>query len=168
MKKGKQNKQNVIVLAMIIVLFVMFTAGCGRDLPAKGAMEDIYSPVIDPANFVTEIDNQYFPLIPGTVFIYEGETEDGIERSDVYVTHQTRKILGVTCIVVRDRVWDEDNELAEETYDWFAQDREGNVWYFGEESNEYEESWSTVRQNGICAIAFVESRRVKNRSFHEG
>ncbi len=54
------------------------------------------------------------------------------------VTNQTKTILGVTNTVVLDTVWDEDDELVEETYDWYAQDKEGNVWYFGEDSKEYE------------------------------
>jgi hypothetical protein len=101
------------------------------------AKEGTYDPIIDPADFVGGIDNPYMPLMPGTIFVYEGETEDGIETNEVYVTHQTKEILGVTCIVVWDRVW-LDGELIEETYDWYAQDKDGNVWYFGEDSKEYE------------------------------
>ncbi|WP_440951871.1 hypothetical protein [Methanococcoides sp. FTZ1] len=98
-----------------------------------------YDPVIDPENFVEVIDNPYFPLIPGTTFIYEGENEDGeLERNEVYVTDDTRVVMGVTTTVVHDRVW-EDGELIEETFDWYAQDKDGNVWYFGEDSKEYED-----------------------------
>jgi len=106
--------------------------------PTPTPTEETYNPIIDPNNFVARIDNQYYSLTPGTTFIYRGETEDGIEKNEVYVTPQTREVLGVTCIVVRDRVWDEDDELVEETYDWYAQDKDGNVWYFGEDSKEYE------------------------------
>lgn len=98
-----------------------------------------YDPVIDPENFVEVIDNPYFPLIPGTTFIYEGENEDGeLERNEVYVTDDTRVVMGVTTTIVQDRVW-EDGELIEETFDWYAQDKDGNVWYFGEDSKEYED-----------------------------
>jgi hypothetical protein len=53
------------------------------------------------------------------------------------VTHQTKKVMGVECVVVDDRAW-EDGKLIEKTYDWFAQDKEGTVWYFGEDTKEYE------------------------------
>jgi len=90
-----------------------------------------YDPPIDPANFVATIDNPFFPLMPGTTFVYEGQTADGFEHVEFAVTHDTKVILGVTCVEVHDtsRI---DGELREDTRDWFAQDRDGNVWYFGE------------------------------------
>jgi hypothetical protein len=98
--------------------------------------EETYAPVIDPANFVTTIDNPYMTLIPGTTFIYDGITEKGNEHNEVYVSSETKVILGVTCIVVKDTVM-VDGVLEEATLDWYAQDRQGNVWYFGEDSKEY-------------------------------
>lgn len=86
---------------------------------------------------MAKIDNRYFPLMPGTAFIYQGGTKGGIERNEVYVTHQTKQILGVICTEVRDRV-SVDGKLVEETLDWYAQDKDGNVWCFGEEAKEYE------------------------------
>lgn len=102
------------------------------------AQDEPYAPDIDPANFVEGVDNPYFPLVPGTTFIYEGETEDGTERIEVAVTSETKVVLGITCIVVRDTVW-VDGELIEDTYDWYAQDKDGNVWYMGEDTKEYED-----------------------------
>jgi hypothetical protein len=93
-----------------------------------------YDPKIDPSQFVTGVDNPYFPLRRGTTFIYEGPTPDGFQHNEVFVTHRMKVILGVTCIEVRDRVW--NDELIEDTRDWYAQDREGNVWYFGENAKE--------------------------------
>lgn len=104
-------------------------AACGKLGPAP------YDPVIDPSNFVAVIDNHYFPLTPGTTFIYEGQTEQGLEHDEFFVTHNTKVILGVTCIEVRDTVM-VDGELTEDTLDWFAQDTDGNVWYFGENTHE--------------------------------
>jgi hypothetical protein len=72
------------------------------------------------------------------MMIFEGATDEGSERVETYVTHDTKRILGVNCVVVRDRVL-ADGELVEETLDWYAQDRSGNVWYFGEDSREYDE-----------------------------
>lgn len=116
--------------------------GAGKRLPAYApevAKEPAegYAPKVDPANFVERVDNPFFPLEPGTMFVFEGETEDGVERVEDYVTRDTKEVLGVKCVVLRDRVT-VDGELVEETLDWFAQDREGNVWYFGEETKDYE------------------------------
>ncbi|PYV95009.1 MAG: hypothetical protein DMG89_23330 [Acidobacteria bacterium] len=96
-----------------------------------------YDPIIDPANFVDRIDNPYFPLTPGTVYIYEGQIQDGLERDEFFVTHKTVKILGVTTVEVHDTVT-VDGQLTEDTLDWFAQDKDGNVWYFGENTMELE------------------------------
>lgn len=94
--------------------------------------EECYDPVIDPQDFngVAE-DNPYFPLVPGTVFYYEKETEDGLETSVVTVSYDTKTILGVQTTVVYD-IERLDGVLEEVTEDWYAQDVHGNVWYFGE------------------------------------
>ena len=94
-----------------------------------------YNPVIDPANFGGPIDNPYFPLIPGRTLIYEAHTVDGIKRNTVTATHETVQILGVTCVQVHDVVY-LNSERIEDTLDWFAQDHQGNVWYFGENTLE--------------------------------
>ena len=94
-----------------------------------------YDPVIDPTNFTTTIDNPYFPLVPGTTFTYL--TPDGAIKDVFAVTHDTSVINGVTCVQVHDSVYT-DGELTEDTLDFFAQDREGNVWYFGENTAEFE------------------------------
>jgi len=119
--------------------------------PARADKPEPYNPVIDPANFVGVINNQYMPLAPGTTFIYEAETEDGLERDVVSVTDETKVILGVTTTVVQDTatVFDEvtpEGRVEEDTEDWFAQDVEGNVWYFGEftTSFEYDEQGNLI------------------------
>ena len=101
-----------------------------------------YNPKIDPANFLspgkTAADpNPLFPLVPGTTNNYRTVDAEGTETITFEVTHRTRKILGVTCTVVHDAVL-LDGSLIEDTDDWFAQDRDGNVWYFGESTAEYE------------------------------
>jgi len=90
-----------------------------------------YNPVIHPSNFVDTIDNPYFTLTPGTTFIYEKTTGSETEIVEVNVTDETKVILGVTCVVVHDSAT-VDGELMEDTIDWYAQDKDGNVWYFGE------------------------------------
>ena len=102
-----------------------------------------YDPIIDPSNFVARIDNPYFPLTPGTTFIYEGQTAEGFEHDEFAVTHHTRVILGVTCVEVHDTVT-VDGQLTEDTLDWFAQDRDGRVWYFGENTHELEDGLITT------------------------
>jgi hypothetical protein len=97
--------------------------------------EEPYDPQIDPANFVSKIDNPYFPLVPGTVFIYEGQTAAGLVHTEFFVTHRTKVILGVTAVEVHDTVTT-DGALTEDTLDWFAQDKKGNVWYLGENTEE--------------------------------
>lgn len=91
-----------------------------------------------PSQFVSQIDNPYLPLEPGTTFHYAG-TEDGESQTNIVeVTNEAKVIMGVTNIVVRDTVRDADGELIEQTLDWYAQDTAGNVWYFGEDSKDYE------------------------------
>ncbi len=96
-----------------------------------------YEPVIKPSEFVSDIDNPYFPLEPGSRYVYEGTSEEGAERIVVQVTNDTKVILGVTCVVVRDTVT-VDGQVVEDTWDWYAQDSHGNVWYFGEDTKEYD------------------------------
>jgi Ca2+-binding RTX toxin-like protein len=97
-------------------------------------------PVFDANTFQpeTEINNPYFPLSPGNILSYQAE-EDGdvVESNQVFVTFDTKDILGVTTTVVRDVAWDE-GVLVEDTFDWYAQDTDGNVWYLGEIATNYE------------------------------
>jgi hypothetical protein len=105
--------------------------------PMAGATStERYAPKIDPADFSTTIDNPYFPLAPGSRWVYESETNDGLERIVVEVTDDTREVMGVTTVVVRDTVT-LDGVVIEDTYDWYAQDVDGNVWYFGEDTREF-------------------------------
>jgi len=102
----------------------------------------------DPGDFVTTIDNPLFPLEPGTTFYYEGES-DGEAMSDVmYVTHDTIQILGITCTVVSDQVFDADGNLAEDTLDYYAQDSDGNVWYMGEDTEELDADGNVISTEG--------------------
>jgi hypothetical protein len=125
--------RRVVVLAACAVL-----AGCGGPARTSTPAPDLvrnpaavtdqpYAPPIDPADFTTTIDNPFMPLVPGTTFVYEG----GNERIVVEVTDETRLVMGVTTVVVRDQAF-RNGSLIEDTDDWFAQDADGNVWYFGE------------------------------------
>jgi hypothetical protein len=105
--------------------------------PAISAGGSDYQPEIDPANFVEVIDNPLFPLEPGTAFYLRGENADGVEHETITVTDRTKVILGVTTTVVRD-VSRKHGEIVEATDDWYAQDRDGNVWDFGEDASLYQ------------------------------
>jgi hypothetical protein len=99
---------------------------------------------VDAANFVEGVHNPYFPLAPGTTLTYEGRSDGEREVVTIKVMPRTKEILGVRCVVVKDTV-EVDGELAEFTLDWYAQDVDGNVWYFGERTAEYEHGQVTTR-----------------------
>jgi hypothetical protein len=88
--------------------------------------------------FVECVDNVYHPLIPGTVYHLEEQTDEGLETITITVTNETREVMGILATVVRDTVLLED-ALKEDTWDWYAQDDRGNVWYLGEDTQEYED-----------------------------
>jgi hypothetical protein len=102
-------------------------------------------PPFDPNNFVEKVDNPLFTLTPGTLFKLEGETADGIEKEYITVTHRNKMVLGVKTTIVRDVVR-VNGKIAEFTYDWYAQDRDGNVWYFGENTAEMEDGEVVSRE----------------------
>ena len=99
-----------------------------------------YDPEIDPDDFSTTIDNPYLPLVPGVTRTYEAFSDGELETIVVTVTSETREIMGVECVVVRDVVTI-DGESIEDTFDYFAQDAQGNVWYFGEIAMNYEDGY---------------------------
>jgi hypothetical protein len=137
-----KKKQFVIVLISgLTLLFAMTSIAAAKPNAAPAP------PDINPDNFVRRVTNPYFPLKPGTTFFYEGET-DGIPTSAVtYVTHDTKKILRVTTTVVHDQAF-ENGVLVEDTFDWFAQDKAGNVWYFGEDTKELDASGNVISTEG--------------------
>jgi hypothetical protein len=97
-----------------------------------------YHPEIDPAAFVDVIDNPYLPYPSGASWSYEGIEDGEVENVKVTVTPERKEIMGISATVVRDTVTDADGQVVEDTYDWFAQDSDGNVWYLGEDSTEFE------------------------------
>jgi hypothetical protein len=105
---------------------------------AKAAVTTPYEAKLDPANFVATVDNPYFPLKPGTVYRYKGAAENGktVQYDDMVVTNRTKKVLGIDATVVSDVVSDGKHKPIEKTFDWYAQDKDGNVWYLGEDTRE--------------------------------
>ena len=122
--------RRITLLSAIIGSVLVLMVGCTS---SSSQGHKAYAPHIKPADFTTKLDNEYFPLKPGTTFVYEG----GAERGEMTVTYDTKKVMGVECVVVDDRGY-EAGKLIEKTYDWFAQDKQGTVWYFGEDTKEYE------------------------------
>lgn len=125
------------VLRVLKVVTWTILLGLGMGFSWITLAVEEYNPKINPKEFTNKITNPYFTLTPGKEMEYEKETGDGLETVEVEVTKKTKNILGVRAVVVRDRVWLED-ELIEDTRDYFAQDKQGNVWYFGEQVDNYE------------------------------
>jgi hypothetical protein len=105
--------------------------------------EDRYNPTIKAEDFLSVAEtaaqpNPLFPLVPGTTYHFRSEVPEGVETVDFTVTRETRTILGVTAIVVHDIV-KLNGVVIEDTLDWFAQDRRGNVWYLGENVADFED-----------------------------
>lgn len=113
----------------LAALLTAAALGCS-DSPAGPT----YEPVI-PTQWASSVNNAFFPLVPGAVYEYEGQTSEGLERVVVEVLTESRQVNGVTAAIVRDRVY-VAGALVEDTYDWYAQDVAGNVWYLGEDSKE--------------------------------
>ena len=106
-------------------------------------------PAINPSNFGSSITNPYFPLVPGTVFHYVNRIIDGTdtsyEQDDVSVLADTKNIDGVDCRTVHDVVM-VDGQVTEDTYDWYAQDTDGNVWYFGEQTKSLKDKNGSTKE----------------------
>jgi hypothetical protein len=130
---------------LIVAAVALFVAGCGGgdnsdsegslpyELPQAGEPVEL-----DPADFVGTIDNLYWPMKPGSRWVYRETDAEGTEqRVVVTVTNRTKAIQGIEATVVHDRVT-EDGELVEDTEDWYAQDKWGGLWYLGEDTTEYE------------------------------
>jgi hypothetical protein len=131
--------------AVALLLGVAALAACGADEPARDtpgtALPQGSEPVeLDPARFSADIDNPYWPMAPGARWVYrETDSSGAVQKVVVTVTDRTRRIAnGVEARVVHDLVT-EGGQTVEDTYDWYAQDADGNVWYLGEDTTEFED-----------------------------
>ncbi len=167
------QKSTETVFTIITAAFFIPLVGCGSSSsnpppePPPVEFVDPEEPEFNNNLFSDNssiIDNPNFPLVPGQTYIYEG---DG-ERIEVSVSHQTRIVAGIESVIVVDRAY-EEGELVEETFDWYAQDMDGNVWYMGEDSKEIEEgevvstegSWETgldIDDVGFIAAAGIQMK----------
>jgi hypothetical protein len=125
----------------------------GTESSSDAALPQGSEPVdLNPADFTTQIDNPYWPMAPGSRWVYrETDSEGTKQRVVVTVTHKTKEIAnGVEANVVHDVVT-EKGQLVEATYDWYAQDRAGNVWYLGEDTKEYKNGKVTTTKGSFEA-----------------
>jgi hypothetical protein len=138
-------------LATTVMLLAVLLAACGggaqeaSDPPASAAPAATTLPKgsqpvkLDPAQFTTQIDNRWWPMKPGSRWVYRETDANGeTQRVEVTVTDQTRTIIGIQARVVHDKVTTADGALVEDTLDWYAQDAKGNIWYLGEDTKEFE------------------------------
>lgn len=138
-------------IGMAITLAMVGAVGlAGSQASAGGSGAPTLEPAaatLDPGNFVTEVDNPYYPLPPGMTLVYKGVRDGQSQIDRVRVTDGTKTILGVQATVVLD-VARHGGALLEKTHDWFAQDVDGNVWYLGEDTAEYDEQGNVVSTEG--------------------
>jgi hypothetical protein len=119
-----------VLAAATTVLVALGLSGCGSKATSPPSAARV-----DRRMFTTKIDNSWLPLRPGTTLTYEGVKEGKPQRDVVAVTQRTRTVDGVRCVVVDDRV-SSGGRPSERTADYYAQDRGGDVWYFGEDTAE--------------------------------
>ena len=127
--------------APLIAAAALLLAACtgGSDSSGDELPQGSETVELDAADFTTEIDNPYWPMQPGSHWVYrETDGEGGAQRVDVTATDQTKVVDGIEAVVVHDLVT-EQGEKVEDTFDWYAQDSGGNVWYLGEDTKEYED-----------------------------
>ena len=143
-------------LAALVVLLAASTAACGGGPKASGDPfggpaasspfpERPTASRLDPARFSSHIDHPYWPMRPGSRWTYrEVDPRGGRRRVVVTIGDQTKTILGVEARVVHDTLT-VDGRLVEQTDDWYAQDRDGNVWYLGEQTRELHNGTTTTK-----------------------
>jgi hypothetical protein len=130
----KARKRPALACGLLLAWIASAGIACSSDeCNPEERLDESYMPVLDPADFQATIDHPLLPYRAGAYWLYEG----GGETIEVTVTPDTKMILGINATVVRDVV-SEDGEVIEDTFDWYAQDLDGNVWYLGEDTTEFE------------------------------
>jgi hypothetical protein len=137
----------VRVRSLVPVALVVAAVLAGAPLPAAAHGNRPARAVVDPSRFTARVTNPWFPLRPGTVWMYTGVKDGKPSRDVVTVTRRTVRVAGVPCIVVDDRLFLR-GRLEERTSDWYAQDRAGNVWYFGEATAELDGAGRVATREG--------------------
>ena len=169
-----------------ICAMLLLIAGCSADhtnVPSAGALlapstSGMQAGPSDPPTsasaWVSGLSNPYLGFEAGRVFHYRTETAEGLETALVEVTSDTKLIQGVVATVVHDRVW-LNGSLIEDTLDWYAQDTDGTVWYFGEDSKQIdhdvvvgtEGSWEAGVNGAQAGIVMLAEPKVGMRYLQE-
>jgi len=126
--------RSLLTAALIACVLVVSSCRQQSDVAIDPGDSGDYRVTVDPGSFVSTVDNPWLPLLPGSRWVYEGGSGAGRSRIDVLVTQDTRQIMGVDATVVR-VTETRDGTIVEDTFDWYAQDRDGNVWYMGEDTS---------------------------------
>src|SRR5690348_16191431 len=153
------------------------SAGAARSAGVPGSTSASgYHPVVDPANFTGVVDNPWLPLKPGSTWVYEGSKDGEMVRETLVVTKGTQKVDGVPCVLNHDELFlAKDGSLVEDTFDFYTQDRAGNVWYFGEMTVALDDhgamtdrsgSWLSG-QDGAKPGIFMEANPVVGHAFRQ-
>lgn len=145
-----QTFAKVVIGAMLVACAGIGLVAAADGIPAvlnKAINEKLpainFTPAFDAQSFTDHVDNPYFPLKPGTTFIYTGIKGGAQARETFQVTDDHKTILGVATTVVHDTLY-AGGKVVEETTDWYAQDKQGNVWYFGEATKALDKGkWTT-------------------------
>jgi len=157
------------LLPLLVTLPLLAACGSAPETSAPSGVDglEIPTPSPDPKDFVDGIDNTYLPLTPGSVWKYRTTSSEGVETNIVTVTDRTKLVAGVTTTVVHDVARDGRGRVIENTWDWYAQDTAGNVWYFGEDTTEYadgkastEGSWEAGVSGAQAGLAMPADPRV--------
>lgn len=133
-KNTQSNNALFIVGFILVIAAALFVKSTSMTYKTKAIG---FNPVVNPADFTGTTNNKYFTLTPGRMFVYEGDTAEGREHIEVEITHDSRLILGVNTTVIHDKVW-LDGVVIEDTKDYLAEHSNGDVWYFGEDVDNYD------------------------------
>jgi hypothetical protein len=144
------------ILALALAAVAVSAASVASAVNCQASLPRGSEPVqLDPADFVARVDNPYWPMAPGSKWVSKEASAHGPgQRVVVVVKSRTKEIAGIAATVVHDTV-SEDGDVVEDTFDWYAQDACGNVWYLGENTKEFEDgkvvstegSWETGVQD---------------------
>lgn len=147
--------------AVVAAATLLLLTACGDSAPNKadattqataGLPRGNEPVTLDPAEFSVDITNEYWPMSPGRRWTYTEREPDGTEATAVIIVTDQTKVLanGITARVVRDTVT-QDGEVLEDTFDFYAQDKAGNLWYLGEDTAEFENGQITSRHGSFEA-----------------
>ena len=138
-----KNKTIFIAVAVLVIvvggaaLYSNMGLPDGKESDRRNKLSENYNPQINPEDFTTTITNKYFSLPVGKKMVYEADTEKGPEKIEITITGETKVIAGVTTLVYTDTVH-LNGVIHEITRDYLAQHKNGDVWYFGEEVDNYD------------------------------